>query len=60
MLIGPMYDTPVAPNGIKSVSAASGPYAAEPRASRPSIGTPAITPTRCSPSSYVASGRPNK
>ena len=51
MLMGPMYDTPAAPSGIKSVSAASGPYAADPSASRPSMGMPAITPTRCSPSS---------
>ena len=40
-LTGTMYATPAAPSGIKSVSAASGPYAAELSASRPKIGIPA-------------------
>ena len=33
---------PIAPKGIKTVAAASGPYALEDSASKPSIGTPAI------------------
>ena len=38
VLIGPMYEMPAAPRGINSVSAASGPYAADPRASSPEHG----------------------
>jgi hypothetical protein len=60
VLIGPMYPTPAAPSGISSVRAASGPYAAEPSASSPSIGMPVQTPTRCSPSSSVANLRPKR
>ena len=40
-LIGTMMCTPSSPSGINSVSAASGPYAAELSASRPKIGIPA-------------------
>ena len=46
-----------APSGISSVIAASGPYAAELSASRPSIGMPATGPTRCSPF-FVRGERP--
>src|SRR5580658_8587317 len=43
---------------MSSVSAASGPYAAELSASRPKIGMPAIGPMCSARSSLVASGRP--
>ncbi len=45
-LIGNMYPIPAAPSGMSSVSAASGPYAAELRASSPNIGMPLAGPTR--------------
>ena len=57
-VIGPMDPTPAAPSTIRTLSAASGPYAAEESASRPRIGMPAHTPTRWPSSSAVASGRP--
>src|SRR5579863_5698293 len=46
-------------SGISSVSAASGPYAAELSASRPKIGMPFSGPMRSAFSSSVASARPN-
>src|SRR5271163_5186165 len=49
---------PSAPSGISSVSAASGPYAAELRASRPKMGMPAAGPMHSPPSSAFASGLP--
>src|SRR6516225_1030641 len=58
-LTGTMYFTPTRPSGSSSVSAASGPYAAELSASRPKIGMPAIGPICSARSSLVASGRPN-
>src|SRR6185312_12757549 len=56
---GSAYTAAAPPSGSSTVSAASGPYAAEPRASRPKIGIPAAAPIRCSGSSSEASGRPN-
>ena len=58
-LTGTMYFTPIRPRGISSVSAASGPYAAELRASSPKTGIPARGPMCSARSSLVASGRPN-
>src|SRR4029077_21086674 len=59
-LMGTMWATPASPSGISRVSAASGPYAAELRASSPKMGIPADTPT-CSPrSSEVARGLPSR
>src|SRR5262245_47351120 len=58
VLIGMSDASPAAPSGISTVIAASGPYAAELSASSPSIGIPTIGPTRCSPSSWEASGLP--
>ena len=58
-LTGTMYCTPSRPSGISSVSAASGPYAAELRASSPKTGIPASGPMCSARSSLVASGRPN-
>ncbi len=55
-----MVATPAAPSGIKRVSAASGPYAAELSASRPKIGIPAAAPIRSARSSRVGSGFPNR
>ena len=46
--ISVLCEMPATPRGISSVSAASGPYAAELSASSPSIGIPAKTPTRVS------------
>src|ERR1700733_10645312 len=49
---------PRSPRGMSMVRAASGPYAAELRASNPKMGIPAEGPT-CSPcSSQLARGRP--
>ena len=59
-LMGQMYAIPAAPSGISSVSAASGPYAAELSASRPKMGMPAEAPIRSARSSLVASGFPNR
>ena len=39
-LTGTMYRTPSSPRGISRLSAASGPYAAELRPSRPKMGMP--------------------
>src|SRR5262245_328511 len=58
VLIGMSDASPAAPSGISTVIAASGPYAAELSASSPSIGIPTTGPTRCSPSSWEASGLP--
>src|ERR1700679_1690891 len=49
---------PARPSGMRSVSAASGPYAAELSASRPKTGMPAIGPMCSARSSEVASGLP--
>src|SRR6266849_5653307 len=57
-VIGRMNVSPAAPSGSSTVSAASGPYAAELSASSPKVGTPAAEPMRCSPASLEASGRP--
>src|ERR1700722_16181077 len=49
---------PRSPRGMRRVRAASGPYAAELRASSPKMGIPAEGPT-CTPcSSQLARGRP--
>src|ERR1700734_2623202 len=58
VLTGTMYFTPISPRGISSVSAASGPYAAELSASNPKTGIPAMGPMHSARSSLVASGRP--
>ena len=57
---GIAYANPATPSGIRMVSAASGPYAAEPRASRPKTGTPLATPIFSDPSSDDAIGFPRK
>src|ERR1035437_6108686 len=57
-VIGRMNVSPAAPSGSSTVSAASGPYAAELSASRPKVGTPAAVPMRCWPASLEASRRP--
>jgi hypothetical protein len=59
-LMGTMSCTPSRPSGMSSVSAASGPYAAELSASRPKIGMPAMGPMCSARSSLVASGRPKQ
>src|ERR1019366_1410291 len=51
---------PATPNGINSVSAASGPYAAELSASKPKIGIPADTPISSALASSDANGRPRR
>src|SRR5581483_5215131 len=55
---GARYARPSAPSGSSCVSAASGPYAADASASRPSSGTPASEPMRSRACSRLASGRP--
>ena len=55
-MIGRMYARPARPSGISSVSAASGPYAAELSASSPKIGMPAEEPMCSARSSEVAKG----
>src|SRR6267143_3502299 len=57
-VIGRMRFSPAAPSGIKTVSAASGPYDAELSASRPKIGIARAGPTLSWNSSLFASGRP--
>ena len=57
-LMGTMSPRPAAPSGRSSVIAASGPYAAELKASRPSSGMPATTPTFWPSSSREESGLP--
>src|SRR6185437_114989 len=52
--------TPATPRGIRSASAASGPYAAELSASRPKIGIPASAPSFSPLSSEDRRGRPNR
>src|ERR1700680_3596545 len=59
-LIGTIYAIPAAPRGIRSVSAASGPYAAELRASSPKIETPATTPICSARSIGGWTGWPNR
>jgi hypothetical protein len=59
MVIGQMKRTPAIPRGISKVSAASGPYAAELRASSPNTGIPLAGPILSAWSSSVARGRPN-
>ena len=54
-MIGNAYASPTAPSGMSSVSAASGPYAADDSASSPSTGMPAAGPMRWCSSSSVAS-----
>src|SRR5208282_4840716 len=56
---GTMYRTPSNPKGSKIVNAASGPYAAELKASSPNVGIPCVGVIRCPASSEEASGRPN-
>ena len=58
-LTGTMYFTPSRPSGISSVSAASGPYAAELNASSPKTGMPASGPMHSARSAVVGRGRPN-
>ena len=58
-LMGTIYAIPAAPRGMRSVSAASGPYAAELRASRPKIGIPAVVPSCSARAIELASGLPN-
>src|SRR5258708_30111560 len=58
-LIGRIWAIPAIPSGMRSVSAASGPYAAELSASRPKISTPLAGPILSAFSSSVASGRPS-
>src|SRR5581483_1479832 len=57
---GSTYCAESKPRGRSKVSAASGAYAAEPSASRPKIGMPDPTPTRCAWSSSLARGLPNR
>jgi len=51
MVIGQMRRTPAIPRGMSKVSAASGPYAAELRASSPNTGMPLAGPIRSALSS---------
>src|SRR5271169_3321098 len=57
-LMGTMYRTPISPRGINKLRAASGPYAAELRPSRPKIGIPCEMPTCSARSSEVLMGLP--
>ena len=50
-LIGTTCASPIAPSGSRSVSVASGPYAADDSASRPRTETPVSGPIFCSSSS---------
>src|SRR5579864_4890357 len=58
-MIGRSRRTPAAPTGTRMVSAASGPYAADERPSRPIAGTPAAMPIFSCDASRLASGRPS-
>lgn len=57
-MIGVTKWRPAAPSGRSNVSAASGPYAADDSASRPSTGIPAAGPISCASASSVDSGLP--
>jgi hypothetical protein len=57
-VIGRLKPSPAMPRGIRTVKAASGPYAAELNASSPNTESPANEPTRSSLSSSEAKGRP--
>src|SRR5665213_85560 len=57
-LMGTMCAMPATPSGMRSVSAASGPYAAELNASRPKTGIPEVGPMCSARSSEVARGLP--
>ena len=57
-LTGTIYFTPTRPSGMSRLSAASGPYAAELRPSRPKMGTPAPGPICSARSSDVRMGLP--
>lgn len=59
-LMGTMYARPATETGISSVSAVSGPYAAELSALSPKTGTPSVTAICSARSSEDASGRPIK
>src|SRR5580704_5036237 len=57
-LMGTMYCTPIRPNGISRLSAASGPYAAELSPSNPKMGMPCKGPICSARSSEVLMGLP--
>src|SRR3954462_4498229 len=59
-VMGPMNPRAPAPRGIKTVSAASGPYDADASASSPSTGTAGTTPIRSASCSSDRSGRPKR
>ena len=58
-VIQPMWPEAYAPTGRRIVIAASGPYEAEPNASRPRTGMPVAGPTCSTCSSSVRRGFPN-
>lgn len=57
-MIAGMSSSPRMPAGIRTASAASGPYDADESASSPKTGTPVNTHYSCVRDSDVANGRP--